>query len=236
MDRLGGAVHLPQSILCETKTMSEPSSRSFKTAARILRRMEILGSGAEATIYLETARGKRQVIKDRVRKTYRLPQLDDELRKTRTRREANILRKLPLPGPKLIDSDGKERIVMEFIDGTQAKLLLDKEVKLARTIGAQLARMHDAGIIHGDLTTSNMLVKDNTLYFIDFGLSFTSKEPEHKAVDIHLFRQALESKHYRVHERAFQEFLAGYRESRHADEVLARLAVVERRGRNKAKY
>ncbi len=195
-----------------------------------------MGSGAEATVYLEKAPGGRQVVKDRVRKTYRLPQLDDELRKTRTRREARILEKLPVPGPKLIRTDGKERIVMEFIDGTQVKALLDKDPGIGRAIGDHLARMHDADIIHGDLTTSNMLVKGNVLYFIDFGLSFTSKEPEHKAVDIHLFRQALESKHYRVHEEAYQEFLAGYKESKHAGEVLARLAMVERRGRNKAKY
>jgi len=209
------------------------SSRTFKTPSRFFDVMKLLGSGAEATIYLDA---KKRVVKDRVKKSYRLPQLDDELRKTRTRREANILKKLPIPGPKLLDTDGTEKITMEHIDGVQLKKLLDKDVTLAKTVGQHLAKLHDADIIHGDLTTSNMLLKENVLYFIDFGLSFTSKELEHKAVDIHLFKQALESKHYKVHEKAYAEFLKGYKTSKHAEQVLERLNAVEKRGRNKAKY
>lgn len=198
--------------------------------------MKILGSGAEATVYLDETKGARRVLKDRVAKRYRLLQLDEELRATRTRREANILRKLPIPGPRLLATDGKARIEMEFIDGVQVKRLLDQDASIARTIGERLATLHDADIIHGDLTTSNMIMRERELFFIDFGLSFASKDVEDKAVDLHLFRQALESKHFRVEHEAYAEFLRGYAASPHAPAVLERLKAVERRGRNKAKY
>ena len=198
--------------------------------------MTVLGSGAEATVYLdETTTGKR-VIKDRVPKAYRLPRLDEELRRARTRREANILRKLPIPGPRLLGTDDRAKIVMSYVDGIPVKRLLDDDVSIARVIGERLARLHDADIIHGDLTTSNMIMRERDLFFIDFGLSFTSKEAEDKAVDIHLFRQALASKHFRVERQAYDTFLDGYATSPHAPQVLERLKTVERRGRNKAKY
>ena len=192
--------------------------------------MEPIGAGAEAIIY----RDGDKVIKDRVQKGYRHPLLDLDLRQSRTRREAKILQKLPINGPKLIETDRKERITMSFVDGVQLKTVLNKEISWAKVVGERLAKLHGANIIHGDLTTSNMLVKDKELFFIDFGLSFTSTDVEHKAVDIHLFKQALESKHYGVYERAYKEFLKGYK-GEHSTNVLERLKVVERRGRNKAK-
>jgi len=198
-----------------------------------------IGSGAEAVIFLEQGKDEPRIIKDRMPKTYRHPLLDAELRRTRTRREANILKKLDtlhVPGPKLLGTDRESVIEMGFIDGTPLKRLLDDEPEWAGAVGEGLARLHDAGIIHGDLTTSNMLVKDGTLFFIDFGLSNVSHGAEEKAVDIHLFRQALESKHHAVSDKASRAFVKGYRKSKHAQNVLDRLEVVERRGRNKGKY
>jgi len=197
----------------------------------------LLGMGAEASVWLERPEeGAPFVLKERLAKTYRHPLLDLDLRKARTRREAGVLQKLPVPGPKLIGTDRESRIEMEFIDVTPLKRLLDQDVSWARHVGTALAKLHDEGIIHGDLTTSNMLVREGTLHLIDFGLSFTSKSVEDKAVDIHLFRQALESKHHTVFDAAYRGFLEGYGDSRNARTVLDRLRVVERRGRNKAKY
>ncbi len=195
-----------------------------------------LGSGAEATIWLEKTREGVRVVKDRLPKAYRHPLLDAALRRTRTRREANILRKLPVPGPRLIATDRASVIEMEFIDGVQLKRLLDGKPSWTRTVGERVARLHDAGIIHGDLTTSNMLVRDDELVLIDFGLSFTSRSAEDKAVDIHLWKQALESKHYKIFDEAYKGFLEGYAASENATRVLERLRTVEARGRNKAKY
>ena len=46
-------------------------------------------------------------------------------------------------------------------------------------------------------TPTNDMIYDKKIYLIDFGLSLYSNKPEDKAVDLHLLKQALESKHYR---------------------------------------
>ena len=62
-------------------------------------------------------------------------------------------------------------------------------------IGASIAKLHNANIIHGDLTTSNMIISKNKLYLIDFGLGFESHKAEDKAVDLHVLKEALEARH-----------------------------------------
>jgi Kae1-associated kinase Bud32 len=197
-----------------------------------------LSSGAEAIIF----RDGEKIVKDRIPKSYRIPEIDAALRNFRTRREAKVierLNKIGLNVPRMISSQDN-KIEMEYIDGPQIKRLLDKDPSLAKSVGIALAKMHDNEIIHGDLTTSNMIMKgdngdkNNTLYFIDFGLSFFSKRIEDKAVDIHLFKQALESKHYSVFDKAYKHFLDGYRPKDRSD-VLKRLGEVEARGRYKEK-
>jgi len=79
-----------------------------------------------------------------------------------------------------------------------------------------------------------MILKDKNIYFIDFGLGFFSIKLEDKAVDIHLFRQALESKHYKTAEECFKYIVEGYKkESKDFNEVMNRLEKVEKRGRYK---
>jgi len=196
---------------------------------------KILGSGAEATIYLDGA----SVDKERSKKSYRHEDIDSMLRRTRTRKESKILKSLEPFGfaPKIIEQKDYN-IVMEYIDGDQLKKLLDKKPELGSMIGMNLSIMHDLNIIHGDLTTSNMILagktKSKKLYFIDFGLSITSPKIEDKAVDIHLFKQALESKHFRVFDKAYKEFLKGYN-PKNKKEILERLETVEQRGRYKEK-
>ena len=197
--------------------------------------MEQIAQGAEATIYVD----KNKVIKKRLKKDYRLKQLDESLRKFRTRREAKFIDKLPIEGPKLIKIDDKNMIIeMEFIKGNKVRDILDKNINLSKEIGQKLAVLHNNGMIHGDLTTSNMILneKDNKIYFIDFGLSFFSEKTEDKAVDLHLLRQALESKHYKVFEKAFKLVLQGYKEkSDDYNEIKNRFEKVEERRRNKIK-
>ena len=199
--------------------------------------MEFISQGAEARIYRE----KKGILKHRVKKSYRHPHIDDGLRKARTRREAKIINKLVglgFPAPKLIACDDKERIVMEEIKGPRLRDVLEKKdyVKLSEEIGRKLAVMHNNHIIHGDLTTSNMILKKE-IYFIDFGLSSVSHKIEDKAVDLHLLKQALESKHYRVWEKCFDAVLKAYaKEAKQSKEILQRLEQVEGRGRNKGKY
>ena len=192
--------------------------------------MKEIGRGAEAVLYED----KNTIIKHRLKKNYRIEEIDESLRKFRTKREAKLLQKVPIPAPKLISTDNKEKIVMSKINGEKLRDVLDKKPELAREIGEKLAKLHDAGIIHGDLTTSNMIL-DKEIVFIDFGLSFHSIKAEDKAVDIHLFKQALESKHFKIKEQAYKEFLNGYKKANGYDQIMQRLEKVELRGRYKHK-
>lgn len=201
--------------------------------------MNKIAQGAEAIIYQEND----SIIKERFAKRYRLPQVDDSLRKFRTRREAKILQKLEdmnFPAPHLKDfSDTRMSIAMEFIPGPKVRdVLFDTKeyTKIAEAIGKNVAKLHDAQIVHGDLTTSNMLIheKSKELTFIDFGLSAFSDKIEDKAVDLFLLDRALQSTHFQVYPGIFQSVLEGYQNtSSQAQEVLARFEKVKARGRNK---
>jgi len=196
---------------------------------------KLLAQGAEAKLFLVDSR----IQKNRFKKTYRIKEIDDKLRGFRTRREAKVLQKLAninFPSPKLLKNDGKENLVIEKIDGKLVKDVLDKNYKkLAVEIGKKVAILHNNSIIHGDLTTSNMIL-NKEIYFIDFGLSFFSDKAEDKAVDLHLLKEALESKHYKIWEKCIKIALDAYRkEANMASETLKRLEVVEKRGRYRAK-
>jgi len=197
---------------------------------------QLVAQGAEAKLFLE----EDKILKNRFKKTYRIAEIDNRLRSFRTRREAKILEKLnaiDFPSPKLIQSDEKENLVMEKIDGKLLKDFLEKQdyKNLCSEIGRKIAILHNNSIIHGDLTTSNMILS-NEIYFIDFGLSFFSHKTEDKAVDLHLLKEALESKHYTIWEDCCKCAIEAYTaEAHNSHEILKRLEVVERRGRYRAK-
>jgi len=197
---------------------------------------EIIGRGAEAVIY----RDNDIVTKDRISKSYRHPIIDNNLRRFRTRREAKILeklRKLNFPGPNLINScDKSMKIDMEFIEGKKIRDILEENhLVYSEEIGRLLGTLHSHGIIHADLTTSNMILKDK-IHFIDFGLSFFSDKTEDKAVDLHLLDRALESKHYKIHKQCMRFVIKGYKKTyKRSKEVLKRLEQVQGRGRYKNK-
>ena len=199
--------------------------------------MEFLDSGAEAVIYAD----KTMVRKDRVEKSYRHPILDKALRQSRTRREAKVLEELKksgFPAPQLIKVDDKKmQIEMSRIDGEKLRDIFEQDhVAFSQEIGRKLAMLHSLGIMHADLTTSNMIKAKTGIHFIDFGLSFFSTELEYKARDLHLLNRAIESKHPRVHTEsmdAIHRSYCAYDPKNH--EVLERLKVVEKRGRYKNK-
>jgi len=196
-----------------------------------------IDSGAEATIFLEGT----TIVKDRIKKEYRHPEIDERLRKFRTRREAKVLDKLKaidFPAPTLHDMcDKAMQLRMEIVNGNKIRDILYRDpVTLSEEIGKKIGILHKNDIIHGDLTTSNMIL-EKEIKFIDFGLSFFSNKVEDKAVDLHLLRQALESKHYDIWEKCFEAALKGYCETYPEHKlVLNRLQKVEKRGRNKAKF
>lgn len=201
---------------------------------------KIIQQGAEAKIILSN----NFIIKDRTKKNYRIPEIDDRIRKLRTRSEAKLLNKsskfIPIPNIIKVDEKAKE-ITMDFIDGKKLSDHLDnfplkKQKEICKSIGKSVAKLHDADIIHGDLTTSNMILKKDEIYFIDFGLGFISHKFEDKAVDLHLLRQALEAKHFKNWDVLFKKVLQGYSKSKDSKVVLERLKQVEKRGRYKEKY
>ena len=198
--------------------------------------MKLIAQGAESKLFLD----KNKVIKDRFRKTYRIKEIDDRLRKFRTKREAKVLdklQKIKFPCPKVIINNQEDTIGMEFIDGELLKNILNNNncVKLSKEIGEKVAILHNNDIIHGDLTTSNMIL-NKEIYFIDFGLSFFSHKIEDKAVDLHLLKEALESKHSKIWEKSYKSALDGYvKNAVDGNDVLKRIKVVEKRGRYKGK-
>ncbi|MFH1916434.1 MAG: KEOPS complex kinase/ATPase Bud32 [Nanoarchaeota archaeon] len=195
--------------------------------------MSEIARGAEAIILADG----NAIQKVRPKKGYRIPEIDVDLRKRRTARESRILSRLHakgIPVPKVLRTDG-QTIEMERISGPQVKEVLDENISLARKIGEIVARMHDCDVIHGDLTTSNMILHNGEVVLIDFGLGFHSKRREDKACDIHLFLQSLESRHHKVKDAASKEFLKGYANAREVKDILKQLEVVESRGRYKSK-
>jgi len=198
---------------------------------------EIIGRGAEAILI----RKDNILIKRRIKKGYRHEILDTNLRKSRTKHEARILDRtgslISVPEVKKVT---EFEIDMDFIQGKKLSDYLDtfpkkKALNVCYEIGRSTAKIHENNIIHGDLTTSNMIWRNNQVYFIDFGLGFHSARIEDKAVDLHLLREALESKHFKSWQNYFKEVIKGYKLYKQHDAVLKQLEKVELRGRYKGK-
>lgn len=205
--------------------------KSFKMPSQ-----KLISQGAEAKIY----HIKDKIVKDRIPKAYRHPTLDSQIRRRRTKREAKLLIKASkiINVPKILADPGSGRMIhMQFISGQRLSETLStypekKQLRILQQIGKQVARLHENNIIHGDLTTSNTILKENKVFIIDFGLGFISSRIEDKAVDLHLIKQALEAKHFQNHEKLFTHFLKGYK-FHDSKQVLEQLKKVESRGRYK---
>jgi len=188
----------------------------------------ILGMGAEAIVSLQG----RKVVKYRPPKRYRIKELDYMLRRERTRSEAKLMssaRRLGVPTPIIYGAD-ECSLEMEYIDGDVLRECINEEI--ARLAGKVIGHLHEGGIVHGDLTTSNFLFCDGRVYLIDFGLAVSDKGVEAQGMDIHLYIQSVRATH--LEERLVTTFIEGYRSVRGdkvTDEVLSRVADIERRGR-----
>lgn len=187
----------------------------------------IIASGAEAVIALEG----NTIIKTRIEKRYRLKEIDENIRRERTKTEARLIseaRRCGVPTPIIRDVTDFE-IRMEYIEGTALKNMVNPS--LSEETGKLIGRLHTCGIIHGDLTTSNIMLKDGKLYLIDFGLAYLDKTLEARGVDIHVLFQTFESTHEN-HEELIESFKKGYAMTfQDAGEVFERVAEIESRGR-----
>lgn len=196
--------------------------------------MKLISKGAEANIYLDSKRDI--IIKDRLSKGYRTKELDDLLRKTRTRKEAKLLSDasrsgIPVPG---IVSKSPFVLELEYLDGPRIKDIINRTncSRLSKTIGRSIGMLHKNRLIHGDLTTSNMIFCNDKVYFIDFGLGAHSSKIEDMAVDIHLLEQAVESTHSEIAQKVMKSIFDAYcKEFEDGKRVLERLLVIRKRGR-----
>ncbi|MEM5772912.1 MAG: KEOPS complex kinase/ATPase Bud32 [Candidatus Aenigmatarchaeota archaeon] len=201
----------------------------------------ILKQGAEAVLYLSEIENKKVLVKERIKKNYRIDQIDIKLRKERTRKEVKLLteaRKVGVLTPKIFEVDYKNfKIVMEFIEGERLKEFFSRAdektiKKISFEVGRLIGKLHSAGIIHGDLTTSNMILKDDQIYFIDFGLGFFSKKIEDQGVDLNLLFEALKATHFKILSLCWENIVKGYKqEYKNAEQVLKKVEEIEARAR-----
>lgn len=208
-----------------------------------MEKLELIAKGAEADIWRDIDwNGKDVLIKRRARKLYRHEDLDNQLRSYRTIHEALIMhraKRAGVPTPAVYQVIPEEAvIVMEYINGDKIRDVInfvenEKRKEIFRIIGVQTGRLHKAGIIHGDLTTSNMIKEKTLIFFIDFGLAELSSEDEKRGVDLHLMRRMLISTHYMLKEELFKAFEDGYRSilGGDAEAVFKKMKEIEKRGR-----
>lgn len=212
----------------------------------------LLKQGAEARVYKTEFYKKKAIVKERFSKSYRHPSLDEKLTHRRTTQEVRSMlrcRKAGICTPAVYFVDYSTHcIYMEEIENCvttrdHINNLLnapseesEKSLQiLAEKIGSSLAAMHNVDCIHGDLTTSNILLKAGfeNIILIDFGLSFISLLTEDKGVDLYVLERAFLSTHPNT-EHLFKIILESYRKKANkADEIIKKLDEVRMRGRKR---
>lgn len=193
---------------------------------------ELRYQGAESRLYFGKHANNCCVIKHRFSKKYRHPILDKKLTKERTKRERRMIEKVTqrskeLSGymPKVVWSDESTILMTEIPNCETVYNYIEREpseaTNVAVLIGRCVAELHNIGIIHGDLTTTNLLltplatnkqgegdanapkraksdnIRDSMIVVpIDFGLSTGSFHPEERAVDLYVLERAILSTHF----------------------------------------
>ncbi|KAF9346847.1 TP53 regulating kinase [Mortierella sp. NVP85] len=201
-----------------------------------------------AQLIKQGAEARQAIIKERFAKAYRHPALDKKLTSRRVIQEARCLNRcqkafIDTPTVYMVDVENS-LIYMEYIEGTSVRdyLVTDEgqgpeaQKKVAGEIGRALGLMHNIDVIHGDLTTSNLLMRQDSgsVVLIDFGLSYVSQLVEDKAVDLYVLERAFSSTHPNT-EVMFAQIIEAYGESCKASkQILKKLDDVRQRGRKRS--
>ncbi|CAG9792876.1 unnamed protein product [Diatraea saccharalis] len=235
---------------------------------------KILKQGAEAKLYMCNYLGKPTLIKERFKKNYRHSDLDTSITKERIKNEARSIVRCKTAGVKtpclyLVDFERRRIYMQHFEESITVKDFIINVVSknqinssgetdsikvldvVAKMIGEAVRKMHENNIIHGDLTSSNMLLVpksptgaiddskwldiDNLeLVMIDFGLSFIDSSTEDKGVDLYVLERALISTHNDFPD-LFSKILESYRNfsKNNVKEVLCKFEEVRARGRKR---
>ena len=178
--------------------------------------MKLLKKGAEADIYQTTWQNSRAVLKIRTAKNYRNPTLDSKIRRQRTIKESQMLSLVKSFGVSTpivyFVNVNAASIIMQEIPGKPVHDLVESEIiKLSKNIGKLVGTLHKNGVMHGDLTTSNFIFFENTVFAIDFGLAQNSMKSEDHAVDLRLIKEILNSAHASIMQSSWKNFLCGYK-------------------------
>ena len=201
--------------------------------------MKIIKKGAEGDIFLTSWNNKKAILKSRKKKDYRNSSLDQRIRKQRTIRESEIISEVKSYGistPLIYNVDLKNcKIIMQYIVGKVVSELSElKIIQSCKEIGKIVGTIHKNGIMHGDLTTSNFIISQGKIFVLDFGLAIKTKKPEDHAVDLRLLKEILNSAHAKIMEKAWSNFLKGYKTAvglQQFNKVTNLVEVIESRGR-----
>ena len=201
--------------------------------------MKLIRRGAEGDIFFTTWNGQKAILKSRKKKDYRNSSLDNRLRKQRTIRESQIMSEVKEFGihtPLIHFVDIKNcNIILQKIDGVLVRDLPNSNlVNSCKKIGRLVGTMHKNGIAHGDLTTSNFIISKENIFIIDFGLASRTLKSDDHAVDLRLFKEILNSAHADVFEKAWSNFLSGYKSSvgkERFSKITNKVMIIESRGR-----
>ena len=202
---------------------------------------KIIYQGAEAKICKSKYMDYDVVEKRRISKSYRIKEIDKQLISSRTREEAKLMieaRKYGVAVPIIYDVDLEKGIItMDYIKGNRIKDILnslkeEERAFICKKIGENIAKMHNNDIIHGDITTSNMILMDDMIHFIDFGLGEKNSEIEAKGVDLHVLMEAINSTHSK-YSKCFDYVLDGYKKElkNDANLVIRKIDEIVKRGR-----
>jgi len=208
---------------------------------------KLIYKGAEASLFYGHWFGREVIFKYRIPKKYRLEELDKKIRIGRTLNEGKALIKVKSYGlnvPQVYEIDAQNSIlIMKFIEGEKLKNILEhlsenQKRNYFKEIGRAIAILHINGHIHGDITTSNLIItSEEDIFLIDFGLHEYSDTIEDKSVDLHLFKRVLISSHGKNFEFCFNSFLNGYRseyeqvDKQECSQIIKNIRAIESRGR-----
>jgi TP53 regulating kinase-like protein len=149
---------------------------------------------------------------------------------------ASFVKSFGIPAPLIYFVNLKTTsIMMQEIPGRPVHDLSEsKIIELSKEIGKLVGMLHKNGVMHGDLTTSNFILFQNTVFVIDFGLSQNTIKPEDHAVDLRLIKEILNSAHAKIMIPSWKNFLYGYKSvvgnSYHA-KITKLVSDIESRGR-----
>lgn len=213
-----------------------------------------ISRGAEGLVSRIPYLGRLAVRKERFPKRYRHPELDARLTSRRIAQEARMLLRLRkagirVPAVYMVDLS-RNVLIMEYVAGQTLKAFLQQGNRqdgigeaVMREAGRQVARMHKCDVVHGDLTTGNIMVVNDkgrrdggaelSAVLIDFGLSAGNATEEDIAVDLYVLERAVISAHSESAQPLNEAFLESYSLELKRPAVLKRLIEVRSRGRKR---